>query len=97
MRSDNKALSTVQDSLGLGASKVDTAYTGMNKAIETVNDIKVKLVAANGASAADKDKIRRRDQGPAGAAAELCRRRDLLGRQLAVGRHDLSCHGRSVR
>ena len=56
MRSDNKALSTVQDSLGLGASKVDTAYTGMNKAIETVNDIKVKLVAANGASAADKEK-----------------------------------------
>jgi flagellin len=57
MRSDHKALSTVQDSLGLGASKVDTAYTGMNKAIETVNEIKVKLVAANGASAADKAKI----------------------------------------
>jgi flagellin len=57
MRSDHKALSTVQDSLGLGASKVDTAYTGMNKAIEVVNDIKVKLVAANGASAADKAKI----------------------------------------
>jgi flagellin len=57
MRSDHKALSTVQDSLGLGASKVDTAYTGMNKAIEIVNDIKVKLVAANGASAADKEKI----------------------------------------
>jgi len=56
MRSDNKALSTVQDALGLGASKVDTAYTGMNKAIETVNDIKTKLVASNGASAADKEK-----------------------------------------
>jgi flagellin len=56
MRSDNKALSTVQDALGLGASKIDTAYTGMNKAIETVNDIKVKLVAANGASDADKAK-----------------------------------------
>jgi flagellin len=56
MRSDNKALSTVQDALGLGASKIDTAYTGMNKAIELVNDIKVKLVAANGASPADKEK-----------------------------------------
>ncbi|MEQ1954271.1 flagellin [Mesorhizobium yinganensis] len=56
MRSDNRALSTVQDALGLGASKIDTAYTGMNKAIELVNDIKVKLVAANGASAADKEK-----------------------------------------
>ncbi|RUW07923.1 flagellin, partial [Mesorhizobium sp. M1A.F.Ca.IN.020.06.1.1] len=27
MRSDNKALSAVQDALGLGAGKVDTAYT----------------------------------------------------------------------
>jgi flagellin len=56
MRSDNKALSTVQDSLGLGASKVDTAYTGMNKAIDTVNEIKVKLVAATGSTDADKAK-----------------------------------------
>jgi flagellin len=57
MRSDNQALSTVQDSLGLGASKVDTAYTGMDKAIETVNAIKVKLVAAFGATDTDKAKI----------------------------------------
>ena len=57
MRSDNKALSTVQDTLGLGASKVDTAYTGMNKAIETVNEIKVKLVSAAGSTEADKAKI----------------------------------------
>ena len=57
MRSDFKALSTVQDALGLGASKVDTAYTGMSKAIETVNEIKVKLVAAQGSTAADKQKI----------------------------------------
>jgi len=56
MRSDNQALSTVQDSLGLGASKVDTAYTGMNKAIDTVNQIKVKLVAA--ASGTDSDKAK---------------------------------------
>ena len=57
MRSDNKANSVVQDALGLGAAKIDTAYTGINKAIDTVNEIKVKLVAANGASPADKDKI----------------------------------------
>ncbi|WP_378949005.1 flagellin [Mesorhizobium sp. ANAO-SY3R2] len=57
MRSDNKALSTVQDALGLGASKVDTAYTGMNNAIKTLDEIKVKIVAATGASAADKAKI----------------------------------------
>src|SRR5688572_17193833 len=57
MRSDNKALSVVQDALGLGASKVDTAYTAMNKIMERVDEIKVKLVAAVGASADNKDKI----------------------------------------
>ncbi|MGN7731732.1 flagellin N-terminal helical domain-containing protein, partial [Ensifer sp. 22564] len=29
MRSDNKALGTVQDALGLGAAKTDVAYTAM--------------------------------------------------------------------
>jgi flagellin len=57
MRSDNAALSTVQDSLGLGASKVDTAYTGMNKALDTVDQIKVKLVAAYMGTPAVKEKI----------------------------------------
>ncbi len=57
MRSDNKALSSVQDALGLGAGKLDTAYTGMNKAIEVVDEIKQKLVSALGASDGDKDKI----------------------------------------
>ena len=46
MRSDNKALSTVQDALGLGAAKVDTAYTGMSAMIDVVDEIKAKLVAA---------------------------------------------------
>lgn len=46
MRSDNKALSTVQDALGLGAAKLDTTYTGLNAAIDTVDLIKEKLVAA---------------------------------------------------
>lgn len=46
MRSDNAALSTVQDALGLGAAKVDVAYTGMNSAMEVVDEIKTKLVAA---------------------------------------------------
>ncbi|MEQ1944681.1 flagellin [Mesorhizobium sp. VNQ89] len=57
MRSDNKALSVVQDSLGLGASKVDTAYTAMNKIMERVDEIKVKLVASVGASEENKGKI----------------------------------------
>jgi flagellin len=57
MRSDNKTLSTVQDSLGLGAGKIDVAYTGMNAAIEVVDEIKAKLVAALGASDDDRGKI----------------------------------------
>jgi len=46
MRSDNKALSTVQDALGFGAAKLDTAYTATAAAIEVVDEIKAKLVAA---------------------------------------------------
>jgi flagellin len=57
MRSDNKVLSTVQDSLGLGASRVDTAYTAMNAIIDTVDEIKQKVLAAIGASEGDKVKI----------------------------------------
>lgn len=46
MRSDNKALGTVKDALGLGAAKTDIAYTGLNSAIDVVDEIKSKLVAA---------------------------------------------------
>ena len=46
MRSDNGALSTVKDALGLGAATIDVAYTGVNSAIETAKAIKNKLVAA---------------------------------------------------
>lgn len=56
MRSDNKALSAVEDALGLGAAAVDTAYTGMSSAIEVVMEIKAKLVTAREASV-DKLKI----------------------------------------
>jgi flagellin len=56
MRSDNKAMSAVQDALGMGAAKTDTAYTGMKAAIDVVTDIKAKLVAAR-EPGVDKDKI----------------------------------------
>ncbi|MDO6962569.1 flagellin N-terminal helical domain-containing protein [Rhizobium alvei] len=56
MRSDNKALSAVQDALGLGAAKTDTAYTGLNSAIDVVSEIKAKLVAAR-EPGVDKEKI----------------------------------------
>jgi flagellin len=46
MRSDNKALGTVQDALGLGAATVDVAYTALDKAIDVVGQMKTKLVAA---------------------------------------------------
>ncbi len=46
MRSDNGALSAVEDAIGLGAAKVDTAYSGMESAIEVVKEIKKKIVTA---------------------------------------------------
>ncbi|TWG49362.1 MULTISPECIES: flagellin [unclassified Aminobacter] len=57
MRSDNKANSVLQDNLGLGAGKVDVAYTAMNKAIEIVDQIKEKVLMAKTASAEDRAKI----------------------------------------
>jgi flagellin len=56
MRSDNSSLSSVQDAMGLGAAKIDTAYSGMEAAIGVVQEIKNKLVTA-GESSADKAKI----------------------------------------
>jgi flagellin len=46
MRSDNSALSTVKDALGLGAATIDVAYTATNSAIDMAKEIKNKLVAA---------------------------------------------------
>ncbi len=56
MRSDNMALSAVQDALGLGAAKIDTAYAAMESAIEVVKEIKAKVVAAT-EEGVDKNKI----------------------------------------
>ena len=56
MRSDNKALSAVEDALGLGAAKTDTAYSAMDSAISVVSNIKAKLVAAR-EPGVDRDKI----------------------------------------
>jgi flagellin len=56
MKSDNQALGAVSDALGLGAAKVDTAYSGMESAIDVVKQIKTKLVAAT-EDGVDKTKI----------------------------------------
>lgn len=46
MRSDNLALSTVQDALGLGAATLDVTYTALEAAADVVSEIKSRLVAA---------------------------------------------------
>ncbi|WP_444542175.1 flagellin N-terminal helical domain-containing protein, partial [Aureimonas endophytica] len=46
LKSDNKSLSTVKDALNLGSSTVDTAYQGLNKAKDVLDEIKSKLTAA---------------------------------------------------
>lgn len=56
MRSDNKALSTVKDALGLGSAMVDITYTALEKAVSVVDEIKAKLVAAR-EPGVDKGKI----------------------------------------
>lgn len=57
MRSDNGVLSTVQDTLGLGASRLDTAYTALESTIEFVDEIKQRVLGAIGKSEDNKAKI----------------------------------------
>ena len=47
LRSDNKSLATVKDALSLGSATVDTAYQGLNKAKDVLDEIKSKLTAAS--------------------------------------------------
>lgn len=56
MRSDNMALNAVEDALGLGAAKIDVAYSAMNSSVDVVKEIKAKVVAATEAGV-DKNKI----------------------------------------
>jgi flagellin len=56
MQSDVKALGAISDALGMGAAKIDTAYAGMEAAIDIVTEIKAKVVAAQ-ESGVDKNKV----------------------------------------
>jgi flagellin len=56
MRSDNLALSAVQDALGLGAAKVDTAYAGMQAVVDIIGEMKSRIVAAN-EQGVDREKV----------------------------------------
>ncbi|MFC5069770.1 flagellin [Flaviflagellibacter deserti] len=46
MRSDNKALSAVQDALGLGAATVDVQYTALDGTVDQLSEIKKLLTSA---------------------------------------------------
>lgn len=56
MRSDNMAISAVEDALGLGAAKVDTAYAGISSVTDLLTEFRAKLVAAR-EEGVDKAKI----------------------------------------
>lgn len=47
MRSDNSAVQAASDALGVGAAKVDVAYSAVSSAIDIVTEIKSKLVSAS--------------------------------------------------
>ncbi|MEH0296208.1 hypothetical protein V6R98_29070 [Agrobacterium sp. CCNWLW71] len=46
MRSDQSAIYAVQDAIGLGSAKVDTAYAAMDSTINVLTEFQAKLVAA---------------------------------------------------
>jgi flagellin len=56
MRTDNRSLSAVEDALGLGAAMVDSASSGTNAAIDVMDKIKSRLVAAR-EPGVDRDKV----------------------------------------
>ncbi|WP_417669101.1 flagellin [Roseibium sp.] len=56
MRSDNMALSAVEDALGLGAATIDVMYTSMESTVDVMNEIKAKVVAAS-SEGVDRGKI----------------------------------------
>ncbi|MBP2444962.1 flagellin [Rhizobium leguminosarum] len=55
-RTDNKAVSAIQDALGMAAATMGTAYTGVQNVIDVVSEIKAKLVAAT-EDGIDKNKV----------------------------------------
>lgn len=58
MRSDNEALGTVNDALGLAVAKTDVASSGLKTSIDILSTINTKLVAAK-EPGVDRDKINR--------------------------------------
>ena len=46
VRTDNAALGSIKDSLGLGASAVDTAYNGLTSVLSDLQNLRAKLQTA---------------------------------------------------
>ncbi|ANK71700.1 hypothetical protein FA04_03050 [Ensifer adhaerens] len=44
MKSDNKAISAIADTLSISAATIDVAYTGLSNSIAIISEIKSKLV-----------------------------------------------------
>ncbi|NBB48615.1 flagellin [Rhizobium sp. CRIBSB] len=88
MRSDNMALSSVSDALGLGASKVDTAYAGMESAIDVVKEIKAKLVTAT-EEGVDKKKVQEEITQLQGQLLSIAQSASFYGENWLVGESTL--------
>lgn len=58
MRSDGRALSSVQDALGMGAALADVAYTGTSSIVDILSEFKARLVAAK-EPGVDKSKVQK--------------------------------------
>ncbi|MBW9116139.1 flagellin [Rhizobium cauense] len=56
LRSDSSSLQNIHDALGVGASKVDTAYTAMEGLIDQLGEIRATLVSAQEVGV-DKEKL----------------------------------------
>jgi flagellin len=56
LRSDSSSLQNIHDALGVGASKVDTAYTAMDSLIDQLGQVRATLVSAT-EEGVDKDKL----------------------------------------
>ncbi|WP_160011596.1 flagellin [Rhizobium sp. 18055] len=56
LRSDSSSMTNIHDALGVGASKVDTAYTAMDNIIDQLGQVRATLVSAT-EDGVDKDKL----------------------------------------
>ncbi|WP_105416473.1 flagellin [Neorhizobium sp. T25_27] len=87
MRSDNGSLSAVQDALGLGAAKVDTAYAGMEAAVDVISEVKNRLVSAAD-TGIDRSKIQQEIEQLQDQLREIANSSSFAGENWLVGTGD---------